>query len=144
MNDEELRIKLHRLRTPQINPATVERALERAVSALREEDSAEQIAGVPVSGTKPDGRALGDRSTNSNAWTWREWLWPSPLAWGGIASVWIAIAAANLPFHSEGPLNEAALNSQAEPLAAHQRPLYLTLNDYNAQLQELQQWTKSR
>ena len=25
--------------------------------------------------------------------TWRDWLWPSPVAWGGIAALWILFAA---------------------------------------------------
>lgn len=26
-------------------------------------------------------------------WTWRDWLWPSPAAWGALAAVWIAFFA---------------------------------------------------
>ena len=26
-------------------------------------------------------------------WTWRDWLWPSPLAWGAIAAVWLVALA---------------------------------------------------
>ena len=25
-------------------------------------------------------------------WTWRDWFWPSPLAWGALAAVWIVFA----------------------------------------------------
>jgi hypothetical protein len=25
--------------------------------------------------------------------SWRDWLWPSPLAWGALAAMWIALAA---------------------------------------------------
>jgi len=24
--------------------------------------------------------------------SWREWLWPSPVAWGAVATVWVLIA----------------------------------------------------
>jgi len=24
------------------------------------------------------------------AWSWRDWLWPSPLAWGALAALWMA------------------------------------------------------
>jgi hypothetical protein len=26
-------------------------------------------------------------------WTWRDWFWPSPLAWAGLAALWIVFAA---------------------------------------------------
>ena len=36
-------------------------------------------------------------STPSNvvivsSWTWRDWLWPSPRAWGALAAVWAIFA----------------------------------------------------
>jgi len=31
---------------------------------------------------------------------WREWLWPSPKAWAGLAAVWLVIAGLNLPIAS--------------------------------------------
>jgi hypothetical protein len=27
---------------------------------------------------------------------WRDWLWPSPVAWAGLAAAWVAIIALNL------------------------------------------------
>jgi hypothetical protein len=27
------------------------------------------------------------------AWVWRDWLWPSPAAWGALAAVWILFFA---------------------------------------------------
>ncbi len=27
---------------------------------------------------------------------WRQWLWPSPIAWGGVAAAWIVIIALNM------------------------------------------------
>lgn len=26
------------------------------------------------------------------AWTWRDWFWPSPHAWGALAALWIVFA----------------------------------------------------
>ena len=26
-------------------------------------------------------------------WSWRDWLWPSPLAWGALAAVWLVAFA---------------------------------------------------
>jgi hypothetical protein len=31
---------------------------------------------------------------SSAAW-WREWLWPSPVAWAGLACVWLVVIALN-------------------------------------------------
>jgi hypothetical protein len=39
-------------------------------------------------------RLLTSAATNQ-AW-WREWLWPSPKAWAGLAAGWIAIAVLNV------------------------------------------------
>ena len=33
--------------------------------------------------------------------TWRQWLWPSPLAWAALALIWVGLALVNRP---EGPL----------------------------------------
>ena len=27
------------------------------------------------------------------AWTWRDWLWPSPQAWAALAALWLICAA---------------------------------------------------
>lgn len=29
-------------------------------------------------------------------WTWRDWFWPSPQAWGALAALWIIFAALSL------------------------------------------------
>ena len=44
-------------------------------------------------------------------WTWRDWFWPSPLAWGAIAAVWL-VARATEP---SAPSTES---SGARPLLA--------------------------
>jgi hypothetical protein len=36
----------------------------------------------------------GAASTNALAW-WQQWLWPSPVAWAGLACVWLMIFALN-------------------------------------------------
>ena len=30
------------------------------------------------------------------AWTWRDWLWPSPQAWAALAALWLIFAAVQL------------------------------------------------
>ncbi len=44
-------------------------------------------------------------------WTWRDWFWPSPVAWGAIAAVWL-VALATEP---SAPSTES---SGARPLLA--------------------------
>lgn len=44
-------------------------------------------------------------------WTWRDWFWPSPLAWGAIAAVWLVALATE-------PSAPSAENSGARPLLA--------------------------
>lgn len=33
---------------------------------------------------------------------WRDWLWPSPLAWGGIAALWIFLLGCNVSMRPAG------------------------------------------
>jgi len=48
---------------------------------------------------------------SSGPW-WREWLWPSPQAWAGLAAVWVIILGVQtLPRHQ--PAEMARVNSSA-------------------------------
>jgi len=29
-------------------------------------------------------------------WTWRDWFWPSPQAWGALAAVWVVFAVLSM------------------------------------------------
>ena len=59
------------------------------------------------------------------AWSWREWLWPSPAAWGALAAVWVVCFSMNAatkppatpPLHVAAP--SAAQNAEI-PLFAFQ------------------------
>jgi len=50
-------------------------------------------------------------SAKTNVWSlgWREWLWPCPQAWAGLAAIWLFIAGLNL-------------TTPAQPTMAQQRP----------------------
>lgn len=60
---------------------------------------------------------------------WREWLWPSPSAWAGLACVWVVILALNVatrPLAAERQLAErspASSRDMALALAQQQREL---------------------
>jgi hypothetical protein len=62
---------------------------ERALTAIRGEDLA---AAVNVSQGR--GRTL-DAATPARVW-WRQWLWPCPRAWAGLAVAWVIILLLNL------------------------------------------------
>jgi hypothetical protein len=60
---------------------------------------------------------------------WREWLWPSPTAWGALAAVWLLCLAADVAdAPSGGTLHPQALHRidqqtlRASPLFAGQSP----------------------
>ena len=46
---------------------------------------------------------------------WREWLWPSPLSWGALAAIWIALAAIRPVSPSSGPSRHEASAVSTEP-----------------------------
>ena len=65
------------------------------------------------------------RSSDVVPW-WREWLWPSPQAWAGLATVWLAILALNMTGSSQSsdmakqattPPVDASLSTQRRELA---------------------------
>ncbi|HEV7868267.1 MAG TPA: hypothetical protein VGO90_11330 [Chthoniobacteraceae bacterium] len=54
--------------------------------------------------------------------TWREWLWPSPSAWGALAAVWLVFAALEIL----NPPTDAAQPSLADVGDAPVAPTLLT------------------
>ena len=63
-------------------------------------------------GTKPE---HGVAPMASVSW-WREWLWPSPVAWGAVAVVWVLIAVLQLMTmqpRSDGNGNGVDLSGEA-------------------------------
>lgn len=47
------------------------------------------------------------------AWTWRDWLWPSPQAWAALAAVWLIFAVVRL---AEAPLATPSSASAFSPV----------------------------
>lgn len=96
MTDDELQRRLTQLRIPADDLLRAGRACEQAVAALDRVDreSHPALEAEPV-------------------WTWREWLWPSPLVWGGFATIWVIFAAKNLSPADSGR-SSAPLVAEAE------------------------------
>lgn len=100
MDDNELKARLTRLRVPPADVCTSADSLARAQAAFGEAESAGEEA---------------------SPWTWREWLWPSPLAWGAMTCLWLAALAheaANRPARADRTIagNNAAFSTA--PLVA--------------------------
>lgn len=45
------------------------------------------------------------------AWTWRDWLWPSPQAWAALAALWLIFAA--VQFGDRPPASSSAFATQS-------------------------------
>jgi hypothetical protein len=41
-------------------------------------------------------------------WTWRDWFWPSPQAWGALAALWVFFAVLSLRNHETTPAERFA------------------------------------
>ena len=52
-----------------------------------------EIVGRLCESAIPQDAASQKRPTTA---AWREWLWPSPVAWAAVAAVWVLIAALQL------------------------------------------------
>ena len=69
MKDDELKARLAKLRVPPCDDHAQSTALHHALGALVR---------------------CEEKQTH---WTWRDWLWPSPLAWGALATIWVLVFA---------------------------------------------------
>lgn len=45
--------------------------------------------------------------------SWREWLWPSPWAWGAMAAVWLILIPLSFPIESTPPPSAPALSESS-------------------------------
>jgi len=79
----------------------------------------------------------GDQSLLTSAATpwWREWLWPSPQAWAGLAAVWLVILGLNATTASRS-IEIAKQSPKTSPevettLAAQRRELARLLDNFS-------------
>lgn len=107
MNDDELNARLARLHIPPCDDAAQNAALDRALAALRR-------------GEERPAR-----------WTWRDWLWPSPLAWGALAALWVIAFVCEPPSSPRAERFATAPSRSRDPFLAHA--------DYQELLRQFQQ-----
>lgn len=55
-------------------------------------------------------------------WTWRDWFWPSPIAWGALAAVWVAVFFIDGSSQPSTPSSRESARTGVIPPAA--TPLY--------------------
>ncbi|MEO7318375.1 MAG: hypothetical protein ABIZ56_05245 [Chthoniobacteraceae bacterium] len=72
MDNDELKTRLIRLRVPSADAGASTDSLRLALTAFGNK----KLAGA-----------------DTTPWTWLDWLWPSPLAWGAMAALWLAALA---------------------------------------------------
>jgi hypothetical protein len=122
MNDDALRSRLRQLRVPGPDDATVSDALDHALDALRDRGVSNLKAGC----------ASRDR------WSWRDWLWPSPVAWAAMAAVWILVLGREFLTRPTSPQANAAMAAANDrpPDRANQAALRYAV--YQAEWRELE------
>lgn len=92
MNDRKLRASLARLRIPARDSEAENQTLHRALQVLNSLTPAEAQA----------------------PWAWRDWLWPSPFAWGAMSAVWLMILVQRAA--NDSPAPALANESQGAPM----------------------------
>jgi hypothetical protein len=121
MNDDDLQARLRRLRVPAPDDAAVSNALDHALDALRDRGASNSKAVC----------APRDR------WSWRDWLWPSPVAWAAMAAVWIMVLGREFLTRPTSPQANAALAANDRPPdRANQAALHYAV--YRAEWRELE------
>ena len=63
-------------------------------------------------------------------WTWRDWFWPSPEAWGALAALWIVFAVMSAGNQSAEPV-ESTAGAMAEPQFSATLLSYHNTSDLN-------------
>ena len=110
MNDDELKARLAKLWVPPWDDAAQRKALNRALNAL------------------------GRCEESQARWTWRDWLWPSPLAWGALAAVWVLVFARDFASPRGVPSEPVAI-----AVPSQSRSPYFAHAEYQELLRQFQQ-----
>ena len=116
MNDEELKACLATLRVPPCDGAAQSAALNLSLDAL------------------------GRCEETQARWTWRDWLWPSPLAWGALATIWVLVLARDFA-SSPGIRSEPAVSAT---VPSQTRSPFFARAEYQELLRQFQQSQNAR
>ncbi len=143
MNDDELRAKMSRLRPPAADPQAAQRAWDLARRALEENRSNAMFDASPFGRETSEQRA-GGSAIGAQLKTWRDWLWPSPWAWGVIAMAWTIILSMDLLSPPVVTLNDASFYAEEVSAPFRWGSPYFARNGYDAEMQELRQLTKTQ
>jgi len=83
-----------------------------------------QLSNQPPRRPPPEWRATilsGVAKIVTPSWTWRDWFWPSPAAWGALAAVWVGafvLSGTSQPASTKSTANRTPALSVATPLYA--------------------------
>ena len=89
----------------------------------------------PPAAWRADILAAAGKIGAAPTWTWRDWFWPSPIAWGALTAVWVGAFVLGGSAESSS-LSSAGENQAAAPTVT---PLYAfaTHRDLSALLDPL-------
>ena len=88
MNEFERKLQRQQLR--QVPAPWREIILSEAAAASAREGGSP--AEMPDSVTSCERLVPGRLGRSTPRWSWAEWLWPAPQAWGALAAVWLLLA----------------------------------------------------
>ncbi|MEO8354252.1 MAG: hypothetical protein ABI680_21185 [Chthoniobacteraceae bacterium] len=78
-----------------MNPDDLDSEFEKRLSRLPLRTVPADWRDEILSSNNVSGNEAEQDSMPVRVWTWRDWLWPSPYAWGALAAVWIGCFALN-------------------------------------------------
>jgi hypothetical protein len=120
MNDHDLKRQLARLPVPAADAARENEALQESLRAFR-------AAGED------------ERAAAAAAWTWRDWLWPSPLVWSGFAVLWLIMIVRSTLEHVSAPSNSPASVARNERPASTAPSMLLARQDLRDLMRQFQE-----
>jgi hypothetical protein len=108
MTDRELQYRLARLAIPQDDELAARQTCETALNALQKEL-----------------RTTCGGADLPPPWTWRDWLWPSPLAWGAFAAIWVIFAGRSFVHETDVRNDTPAIAKDVDHGIPDRSPLFV-------------------
>lgn len=75
----------------------------------------QEFRGLPANWRREILVAAAEATPEACASSWREWLWPSPLAWAAVAVCWIVIVSVHLGTPRSSSRNESGVTRSSAP-----------------------------